>query len=235
MARRVVVLLSGGIDSSTALALTRARGDEVLPISFVYGQKHDNEIDAAREIVNHYDLDPWAIVQLQEWLFAKGALAGDDEMPHQTYEELHEAEGPSPTYVPFRNGNLISQAVAYALTQDAEAVIIGAHAEDAHNFAYPDCTPEFLGAMASAIYVGTYHKVRLEAPFQYLTKKQIIELGIELQVPYEKTWSCYDPVYDEDRKELIACGKCPTCVARREAFMQASRHDPVPYATGSFI
>jgi 7-cyano-7-deazaguanine synthase len=233
---RTVILLSGGLDSSTALALCAHGGDEIYAISFTYGSKHeDTEIAAAEKITGHYGVVEHTILHLTEELFNMGALTGDEEMPHKTYEELHDAEGPSPTYVPFRNANFISQATAYALVCDADRVVIAAHAEDAHNFAYPDCTPEFIGAMAAAVYIGTYHKVRLEAPFQYLSKGQIVELGMTLAVPYEYTWSCYDPVYDEDRKENIACGKCPTCIGRRQAFMLAGAHDPVPYASGSFI
>lgn len=233
---RTVVLLSGGLDSSTALALCTHGGDDIYTISFRYGSRHEQcEIEAAEEIRKYYDVSGYAEIHLQEELFHMGALTADDMMPHQTYAELKEAQGPSPTYVPFRNGNLISQAVAYAMVVEADRVVIGAHAEDAHNFAYPDCTPEFIGAMAAAVYIGTYHKVRLEAPFQYLSKRQIVELGMTLAVPYEHTWSCYDPVYDEDLKQHIACGKCPTCVGRREAFALAGAHDPVPYASGSFI
>lgn len=234
--RKSVVLLSGGLDSTTLLALLKHSGDEIHAISFSYGSKHEGcELAAAEKVADLFEIEQHTVVSMPQQLFNMGALSGDDPMPHQTYEELHEAEGPSPTYVPFRNANLISQAVAYALTVEANRVCIAAHAEDAHNFAYPDCTPEFLGAMAAAVYVGTYHQVHLEAPFQYLSKKQIVELGVTLAVPYEYTWSCYDPQYDQDKKEFIACGQCPTCVGRREAFRLAGAHDPVPYAHGSFI
>ena len=233
---KTVVLLSGGLDSSTLLGLCAHGGDDLYAISFKYGSRHeDTEMEAASKVAGHYGVIDHRVIQMDESLFYMGALSGDDPMPHQTYEELHEAVGPSPTYVPFRNANMISGAVAYALIVDADRVVVAVHAEDAHNFAYPDCTPEFVGAMCAAAYIGTYHKVRLEAPFQYLSKGQIVQLGMTLAVPYEWTWSCYDPVYDEDRKENVACGKCPTCVGRREAFALAGAHDPVPYASGSFI
>jgi 7-cyano-7-deazaguanine synthase len=233
---KTVVLLSGGLDSSTILGLCKHGGDELYAISFAYGSKHEDvELAAADKIAAYYEVQDHTVVHMSENLFHMGALSGDDPMPHMTYDQLHEAEGPSPTYVPFRNANLISQATAYALTCGADRVVIGAHAEDAHNFAYPDCTPEFLGAMSAAVYIGTYHKVRLEAPFQFLSKGQIVEIGVTLSVPYEYTWSCYDPIYDEDLRQNIACGKCPTCVARRQAFQLAGSHDPVIYASGSFI
>jgi 7-cyano-7-deazaguanine synthase len=231
-----VVLLSGGLDSSTLLALVKYTGDEVYAISFSYGSRHEDcELAAAEKIAEHYEVEDHVTISLPWGLFVGGSLTGSEPMPHKTYAELQEAEGPSPTYVPFRNANLISQSVAYALTIGAERVVIGAHAEDAHNFAYPDCTPEFTGAMSAAVYIGTYHRVRLEAPFQHLSKHQIVEMGFTLAVPYEYTWSCYDPVYDEDKQIHIACGKCPTCVGRREAFALAGHSDPVPYASGSII
>jgi len=140
----------------------------------------------------------------------------------------------SPTYVPFRNGNLLAQAAAYAdslvrplgeagFDGTLATVYAGQHAEDAAGFAYADCTPEFLGAMAAAIYVGTYGHVRLQTLFQHSTKADIIRLGMSLGVPYWMTQSCY-------RGERPACGACSTCHARLEAFEEAGFEDPLPYA-----
>src|SRR5262245_9556666 len=133
------------------------------------------------------------------------------EMPHVTYEELQKAEGPSPTYVPYRNGSFLSLAASGALDMGADTIYAGMHGEDAHNWAYPDCTPEFIGAMQNAIYIGTYYKVRLVCPFTYMTKADIIKLGLDLLAPLHLTMSCY-----EGRDP--ACGVCPTCIARLEAF-----------------
>ncbi|MCA1799899.1 MAG: 7-cyano-7-deazaguanine synthase, partial [Actinobacteria bacterium] len=129
----------------------------------------------------------------------------------------------SPTYVPFRNGNLLSAAAAIALGVGASRIYYGAHSEDARNWAYPDCTPEFNGAMANAIYVGTYHKVRLITPLQNLNKRGVIDLAAHIDAPLELTWSCY-------QGGEIACGECPTCTGRIKAFMAEGFIDPVPYA-----
>jgi 7-cyano-7-deazaguanine synthase len=112
--------------------------------------------------------------------------------------------------------------VQSALVAGASWVFWGAHAEDAENWAYPDCTPEFNGGMANAIYIGTYHKVRLAVPFQWLRKYQIVSRAFQLQAPLELTWSCY-------RGREKHCGTCPTCRARKAAFAQASHPDPTLY------
>lgn len=230
---RTAVVLSGGIDSSTALAMAKAEGDDVHAVTFKYGQKHEVEIWHAQAIATHYQV-PYTLIALPE-IFNKGALAGDEEMPHLTYEELSQASGPSATYVPFRNGSMLSLATAYCLTQECERLMIGAHAEDARNWAYPDCTPQFMQAMGEAINVGSYFKVRLAVPFQYMSKDAIIEKGLGLNVPYEKTWSCYDPQmrWDAMRDQNVteACGKCPTCVARLAAFERIGVSDPATYVT----
>jgi 7-cyano-7-deazaguanine synthase len=144
------------------------------------------------------------------------------EMPQASYEELSDEFGVSPTYVPYRNGNLLSLATAVALVEGAGEVWAGMHAEDAHNWAYPDCTPEFLGAMASAIYVGSYHEVRLITPHMWRTKADVVQSGFDLKVPFELTWSCY-----EGRNQ--ACGVCPTCVGRIQAFARVGEVDPISY------
>jgi 7-cyano-7-deazaguanine synthase len=135
-------------------------------------------------------------------------------------------------YVPFRNGFMISALASYvqgqfqhSLNKDKAdwAIYFGAHAEDALNWAYPDCTPEFIGAMANAVYVGTYHKVRLITPLQWMNKADIIRKGTELNVPWNLTWSCY-------AGGSLHCGVCPTCRARRQGFIAAGVNDPTPYA-----
>src|SRR5690606_31659982 len=124
----------------------------------------------------------------------------------------------------FRNGLLLSNLAAIAAADpEAEAIYIGTHAEDALAMAYPDCTLMFIGAMASAVYIGTYHKIQLHAPFIESMKADVVKKGHELGVPYELTWSCY-------RGEGVHCGACPTCHARKEAFRLANVVDPTVYA-----
>jgi 7-cyano-7-deazaguanine synthase len=199
---------------------------DIIALSIQYGQKHDIEIAISEELCNDLGIEH-RTMELSKDLFIGGGSTitkGDDlPMPHQTYKELMEGEGPSPTYVPYRNGNLLSAAAALALTAGADYVYFGAHAEDAHNWAYPDCTPEFIGAMANAIWVGTYHKVRLATPLEWLMKKDIVRKGWDLEVPFERTHSCY-----EGRRP--ACGKCPTCIERLAAFNAVGPPDPLPYA-----
>lgn len=222
---KAVVLLSGGLDSTVTLAqAVKNHHGDVGAISFTYGQKHvAPELAAAVRIAEMYSVHH-KIISLDASLFtgAGSALMGETKMPELSYEQLRNAEGPSPTYVPFRNANLISQAVAFALSRGAEFVYYGAHAEDARNFAYPDCTPEFNGALAAAIYIGTYHKVRLVTPLQNFSKAGVVSLGVHLRVPLHLTWSCYNG-------GDIQCGKCPTCIGRKEAFKSAGYNDSTVY------
>ena len=237
---RALVLHSGGLDSTVALALAiRDNGkNNVATISIDYGSKHATQelraslyICAALGVSRRYKVDLPNI-------FAGGdsALMGDIEMPHVDYATLHNAEGPSPTVVPFRNANLISIATTIAARDHFGLVYVGMHAEDAHNWAYPDCTPEFLGAMAACVYIGTYKQVRLVFPLCWMMKREVVQLGDRLQVPFHLTWSCYDPFDlgpDENpitAQRYIHCGKCPTCVERKEAFAAANILDPTDYA-----
>jgi 7-cyano-7-deazaguanine synthase len=235
---KAVVLLSGGADSSTMLAMAihdhQIPAKEILCLSLYYGQLHSLEIDAAERVAGHYRCEHVVKVLPREifegggsTIMQKDSVEGA-EMPHMTYKEIAEDEGVSPTYVPFRNGNLLSAATSIALVRKAEAVYFGAHAEDARNWAYPDCTPEFIGAIANAIWVGSYHKVRLVTPLEWMMKKDIIWKGHKLQVPFELTMSCYEGLSP-------ACGKCPTCVERLEAFKTNRLHDPLPYAEGVLV
>ena len=217
---KILVVLSGGLDSTVALALALKRTPMVRAISFAYGQRHDVEISQAVFIANHYKVEHH-VVNIS--LGNQGVLMDHSaEMPHETYEELAAHVGPSPTYVPYRNGTFLSHAASHALEIEADEIYAGMHAEDAHNWAYPDCTPEFIGAMQNAIYIGTYHKVRLVVPFTYKSKAEIVYLGAELQVPFELTHSCYEGARP-------ACGRCPTCIGRLEAFKQNGFKDPLEY------
>jgi 7-cyano-7-deazaguanine synthase len=229
IARRTYVLHSGGIDSSTALAKAIRDSDtfdEVISVSVNYGQRHLKEIDYANQLAAHLSIERLIVDMSRP---PKSMLTDSHAaVPEMSYADI---QGMSPTYVPFRNGQLLSRVAGVAqgwilkgTNEPREATIwFGAHAEDAHNWAYPDCTPEFIGAMANAIYIGTYFKVRLVAPFMHYSKSQIVTEGFKLKVPYEMTWSCY-------KGEELHCGKCPTCIARKEAFVTAAVYDPTRYA-----
>lgn len=217
---KAYVLLSGGVDSSTCLALALKEFGSVTGIGVVYGQRHEKELERAQQVAVKLGADflRWDI----QGTIPKGGITDEAlEIPSVSYSEL--PQGVSPTFVPFRNGILLSVATALAsIDGQAEAIYFGAHAEDAENWAYPDCTPEFVGAMAAAIYIGTYHRIRLHTPLIHISKAEVIRMGDSLNVPWELTWSCYEGKH-------YHCGVCPTCRARSEAFQLAGVEDPTNY------
>ena len=217
------VLFSGGIDSTTCLALAcnRHGDDNVTAIGINYGQRHAKELGQARQICALYGVEQ---VILDLGTQPQSMLTNPDaDIPNASYKEL---VGISPTYVHFRNGQMLSKIAAYAsskLADDETAIIYaGMHAEDAAGDAYPDCRLDFVGAMAAAIYIGTYHKVRLSTPLIELDKSQVVKWGDELGAPFALSWSCY-------AGEDVHCGTCPTCRARKEAFFNAGVVDYTIY------
>lgn len=211
------------MDSAVCLALAAAKHGDVLCLGVNYGQKHSHETEAAECVAKEYGVG-YEVIQLPADIFGTKStiMQGGPDNPHLTYQEIAESEGPSPTYVPYRNGTLLSLAAAYALTHDAQYIYAGMHAEDARNWAYPDCTPEFIGAVANAIFVGTYQKVRLITPLQWMMKADVVRIGWDLHVPFRLTLSCYEG-------SVPACGKCPTCVERIAAFHANGLTDPIGY------
>jgi 7-cyano-7-deazaguanine synthase len=214
------------------MAVKQHGADKVHAVSFAYGQKHEEELNAAIAVSNALELESHRIVKLPREAFegAGSALIPIDgiPMPNMTYAELDLAYGVSPTYVPYRNGVFLSLAGAFATALSGKKecnveVWFGAHADDANNWAYPDCTPEFIGSMANALYVGSYFKVRLITPVQWETKAAIVEIGMAQGAPFELTLSCYEGL-------VPACGVCPTCVSRLHAFRDAREIDPILYA-----
>lgn len=220
-----VVLLSGGIDSTTclALAVSECGGENVTALSVFYGQKHSKEMAAARNVAAHYGvrLLEQDIAGIMSYSNCSLLAGSSEKIEHKSYaEQLAEhGEGTASTYVPFRNGLLISAAAAIAISLNADAICYGAHADDAAGRAYPDCTPEFYAAMDSAIYEGSGHICRLEAPLLHKNKTQVVELGLSLGAPYKYTWSCYE---GGDKP----CGECGTCIDRANAFKANGVDDP---------
>lgn len=188
---KAYVLLSGGVDSSTALAMAHNRYQgRVCGIAVNYGQRHTKELDSAVEIARHFEA---AFIEKNlEGLIGVGGLTDNSlVIPQKSYEDL--PEGVSPTYVPFRNGLLLSLATSLASADpEAEAVYYGAHAEDAENDAYPDCSIPFINSMAEAIAIGTYGNIKLHAPLGAITKAEVVAIGTRLGVPWDVTWSCYE-------------------------------------------
>ncbi len=215
---KAVVTLSGGLDSATLLYWAARRYD-INALTFDYGSKHnDREQEAAQEIVRRLDA-PHTLIRLPfiNTLFRSALLRSGGDIPEGDYEDSSMRS----TVVPFRNGVMLSIAVGYAESIGAGTVLYAAHAGD--HAIYPDCRPAFLDAMSQASRAGTYINVEIKDPFIGLQKKDIVLLGRELGVPFEITYSCY-------KGGDLHCGKCGTCVERREAFQLAGIDDPTRYA-----
>lgn len=222
---KALVLFSGGLDSTTCLALAVERygADEVLALSVSYGQKHTKEIEAAKAVAAHYGvtlqtLDLAAIFADSDCSLLKGST---QEIPKESYaEQLTETDGkPVSTYVPFRNGLFLSSAASIALSHGCEVIYYGAHADDAAGNAYPDCSQDFNDAINQAIFLGSGKQLRVEAPFVGKTKADVVAEGLRLHAPYALTWSCYE---GGDRP----CGLCGTCRDRAAAFAANGIADP---------
>ncbi len=221
-----LVLLSGGVDSATclAMAIDKYGSGEVMALSVYYGQKHDKEIQAARRIADYYgvelvELDLAKIFAGSDCSLLKGS---DDEIPKEDYAAQLKRTGGAPvsTYVPFRNGLFLSSAASIALSNGCEVIYYGAHSDDAAGNAYPDCSSRFNNAMNEAIYVGSGERLKIVAPFVELTKADVVKRGLELCVPYELTWSCYEG-------GETPCGACGTCRDRMAAFEANGVKDPI--------
>lgn len=221
-----VVLLSGGVDSSTclAVALQDCEPTDVLAVNMYYGQKHDREMRSARDIAAFYG------VELMEMdlsvIFSKSDCSllkrSNIAIPEGSYaEQQKEATGkPVSTYVPFRNGLMLSAAASIAVSVGASKIYYGAHADDVAGNAYPDCSTDFTNAINKAIYEGSGRTVNVVAPFITCNKAEVVKKGLELNVPYKLTWSCYNGGEEP-------CGKCGTCIDRIKAFEANGIGDPI--------
>ena len=228
MSKKALVLSSGGVDSTTclSLAINKFGSENVTSVSFFYGQKHDKELKCARELANyyhikHYELDLSSIMQYSNCSLLTNST---QEIKHHSYAEqiAENGEGRVSTYVPFRNGLMLSAAAALAdsIYENEECdIYIGAHADDSAGNAYADCSTEFVDAMAKAINIGTYEKIKIVAPFVNSNKAGVVKKGLELKTPYELTWSCYEG-------KDTPCGKCGTCIDRAAAFAANNVEDP---------
>ncbi|HUP66576.1 MAG TPA: 7-cyano-7-deazaguanine synthase QueC [Thermoanaerobaculia bacterium] len=220
---RAVVLLSGGLDSATVLAIARSEGREVLALSFDYGQRHSAELEAARRIAKNAGVLEHLVVKIDMRPFGGSALTAAIPVPKDQV-----GRGGIPvTYVPARNLIFLSIAVGFAETREADEIWIGVNAVDFSG--YPDCRPEFIDAFQRAVLEGTRSGVELKTPrivtpLIDLSKGEIIRRGTALDVDYSATRSCYDP-----DGEARACGHCDSCLLRKEGFAQAGVSDPTIY------
>lgn len=215
---KVVVLCSGGMDSVTALHWARWRHEVRAALSFDYGAKHNHrEIPCAREQAGLLGL-PHQVIPLDfiAQHYRSDLLKSGGEIPEGHYAD----ENMQKTVVPFRNGVMLAVATGFAESAGAEGLVIAAHSGD--HAIYPDCREDFMRAMADAIRLGTYAGVQLLRPFIAMDKGQIVTEGARLGVDFSRTWSCY-------KGGAVHCGKCGTCVERREAFQKAGVPDPTKY------
>ncbi len=224
---KAVVLLSGGLDSTTVLRIAQNRGFRVHALSFDYGQKHKAELEAAQRVAQDAAIEQHVIVKLDLRVFAGSALTSDEAIPKN--RSPHEiANGIPVTYVPARNTVFLSLALAWAETLDATDIFIGVNALDYSG--YPDCRPEFIRAFEKMANLGTRmgdqgRNIQIHTPLIDMTKAQIVQTGIELGVDYSKTITCYDPA-----DAGLACGACDACQLRLKGFAEAGFTDPISYA-----
>ena len=223
---KVLVLSSGGVDSTTALgmAVDRYGSENVVALSVFYGQRHDKEVKASEAVAKYYGVE-WICMDLEKvFAFSESSLLKHSgrSVPEKSYGEqiLPEAgETLISTYVPFRNGLFLSTAASVAMSRNCDLIYYGIHADDVVDTAYPDCSPVFNDAMGAAIWEGSGHQLKIEAPFVNMKKADIVRKGLELKVPYELTWSCYEGGEKP-------CGKCATCIDRKAAFEANGAQDP---------
>ncbi|MCF8474306.1 MAG: 7-cyano-7-deazaguanine synthase QueC [Emcibacter sp.] len=226
--KKAVVLLSGGLDSTTCVAIAKAEGFDVVGLSFDYGQRHTGELLAAAQVAKKMGLKNHVTAKIDLRVFGGSALTADIDVPKGRHENELSLDIPV-TYVPARNTIFLSFALAYAETQGAYDIFIGVNALDYSG--YPDCRPDYIKAyevMANlATKSGTedHHKLTIHTPLIDMTKADIIKTGLALGVDYSLTTSCYDPLPDG-----AACGECDACYLRLKGFREAGQHDPVTYA-----
>lgn len=217
-----VVLASGGMDSTTAAAIAQDNGHDLYMLHTSYGQQTESkELECARQQADHFGAADFLHLQTNHLSKIGESSLTDDEID-VAEADLESDEVPS-SYVPFRNANLLSMAVSYAEANGCGTVYIGAHSEDFSG--YPDCRPQFFEAFQQVINVGTKAEtdIELKAPFVEWSKTDIAQHGLELGVPYEMTWSCY-------QAEAPACGTCDACAFRLQAFQNLGTKDPIEYA-----
>jgi 7-cyano-7-deazaguanine synthase len=228
---RAVLLLSGGLDSTTMLALARSEGFAVYAMSFRYGQRHAHEIEAARRVGRHFGVVDHAIVDIDLRAFGGSALTTDVPVPKDRPSDVR-GTGIPITYVPARNTIFLSFALAWGEVLGAGDIFIGVNALDYSG--YPDCRPEYIAAyqavanLATRAGVERTTSVRIRAPLIELSKAEIIALGERLGVDYAMTTSCYDPSPDG-----AACGRCDACLLRLKGFAERGRGDPARYAAAA--
>ena len=228
MKNKAVVLLSGGLDSTTTLAIAKNQGFEIYALSFDDGQRHRLELERAKIIAQKFKVADHQIMTIDLRKFGGSALTDSIDVPTNRNEEEMSSEIPI-TYVPARNTIFLSFCLAYAEVKKAGNIFLGVNAVDYSG--YPDCRPEFIAAFEALANLATKtgvegkEKLKIQTPLIQFTKADIIRRGIELGVDYSLTLSCYNP-----REEGTACGVCDSCLLRLKGFSQAGLKDPIEYS-----
>ena len=226
--KHAIVLLSGGLDSATTLAIARSQGYETCALSFDYGQRHKCELKAAKTIAKSLGARKHLIVRIDKQIFGGSALTDNVDVP-KSRSEKEIATGIPITYVPARNTIFLAHALALAETIHAGHIFIGANAIDYSG--YPDCRPEFIALFETLANIGTKAgiegaRLQIHAPLIKMSKADIVRKAIELNVDLSLTHSCYDP-----RPDGSACGECDSCQLRKNGFAEAGVTDPIRYAS----
>jgi len=215
---KIIVVYSGGLDSFTLLNEAIRSGKDVFALSFDYGQKHSKELDCVEKFCAQESIDSKIVdVSSIKELFQGFSLTDEIDIPKGHYED----DSMKSTVVPNRNMILISMALGYAVTKEAEEVWFGAHAGD--HAIYPDCRPEFVEKMDAVARIANYSPIAVKAPYIAMSKTEIIAIGLNMQLDYGLTWTCYEG------KEL-ACGSCGACHERLESFAANNVIDPIKYS-----
>lgn len=219
---KTILIYSGGMDSTVLLYQLLNEGNEVKALSVDYGQRHKKEIDAARAIADRLGVEHRVadLTGITSMLGGSSLTSSDIDVPEGHYAE----DNMKATVVPNRNMIMLSVAAGWAISTKCDSISYAAHSGD--HAIYPDCREEFAQAVDQAIQLADWHKVVLNRPFVGSTKADIVALGTKLGVPFEDTWSCY-------KGGSLHCGRCGTCVERREAFHLAGVEDPTPYDTSA--
>ncbi|MFQ3249991.1 MAG: 7-cyano-7-deazaguanine synthase [Glaciecola sp.] len=217
MSAKVVVIYSGGMDSFTVLNKAMQQGYDVHAVSFNYGQRHSKELLFAKRVCEQHNIEHKIVdISSINQLIGGSALTDDIEVPEGGYEE----ESMKTTVVPNRNMIMLSMAVGYAVSIEAEAVYFGAHSGD--HAIYPDCRTEFVDAMNAVCKIANYQSVEIRAPYLAASKIDILREGLAMGLDYDDTWTCY-------KGQEQACGRCGACQERLEAFAENNATDPIRY------
>lgn len=231
--RNAIVLLSGGVDSTTVLAVARSKGFNVSALSFAYGQRHSSELVAARTIAKSAGVRDHVVIEIDLRVFGRSALTDEIDVPKDRSAEEMNAAIPV-TYVPARNTIFLSYSLAMAEVREANDIFIGVNALDYSG--YPDCRPEYIAAFeemsrrATARSTSGDHTIKIHAPLIHNTKAEIIRIGSDLGVDFSRTISCYQAT-----ETGLACGHCDACILRRKGFEQNGLPDPTRYVESETV